>query len=403
MIMPALTATNGWRRLTLKEACTVVTDGTHYSPIDTGGLHPFLTVKDINERGLDFVGCSHISKTEFDKAQSVGAVPQYGDVLFSKDGTVGKVHVVTEDKKFAVLSSIAILRPDPLMLDSKFLGYVLRSPETLDYAFNSKTGSALQRIILDDIKKIPFSVPSISEQKRIAAILDKADRLRRQRRFTQQLGVTFLQSVFAKMFGDPITNSLNFPRQRLEDLIDPRRPITYGILKPGEHVTDGVAYVRVIDMKEGLIQTRGIRRTTPEIDRAYKRSRLKTGDLLLSIRGHVGRLGIVPSILEGANITQDTARLVPSDGVQAHYLMGCLRTEAMQEHMRNLTKGVAVQGINLADVKELPIPIPPLPLQEKFTAIVQKFERIRRQQREATRQAEHLFQTLLHRAFRGEL
>ncbi len=57
----------------------------------------------------------------------------------------------------------------------------------------------------------------------------------------------------------------------------------------------------------------------------------------------------------------------------------------------------------MTQLKGLPVPLPHLPLQEKFAQVVQKFERLRTQQREAERQAEHLFQTLLHQAFRGEL
>ncbi len=65
--------------------------------------------------------------------------------------------------------------------------------------------------------------------------------------------------------------------------------------------------------------------------------------------------------------------------------------------------GATRQAFNFEQIKDFTVVIPPIPLQEKFAEIVQKFERVRRQQREATRQAEHLFQTLLHRAFRGEL
>ena len=79
--------------------------------------------------------------------------------------------------------------------------------------------------------------------------------------------------------------------------------------------------------------------------------------------------------------------------------MGCLATESMQHMMVGLTRGVAVQGINLGDVKELPIPVPPLSLQQKFAAMVERVERLRSEQRESLRQSEHLFASLLHTAF----
>src|SRR5947209_1102049 len=106
----------------LEKVCSLITDGTHYTPPDIGEGVPFLTVKDMTDGGLDFSACSRISHEEYEKALEGNSAPQQGDVLFSKDGTVGKVHVVNGEPNFAVLSSIAILRPDPRIIDSNFLG-----------------------------------------------------------------------------------------------------------------------------------------------------------------------------------------------------------------------------------------------------------------------------------------
>jgi type I restriction enzyme S subunit len=91
--------------------------------------------------------------------------------------------------------------------------------------------------------------------------------------------------------------------------------------------------------------------------------------------------------------------------VNAEFLWGLFSERKFRKTVQSLATGSAGSMPNISKDKlnGLRIPTPPLPLQEKFAAIVQKFERVRRQQREATRQAEHLFQTLLHRAFRGEL
>ena len=67
--------------------------------------------------------------------------------------------------------------------------------------------------------------------------------------------------------------------------------------------------------------------------------------------------------------------------------------------MADLTRGAAVQGINLGDIKELPIPVPPLSLQVKFASIVARTERLRLEQQESSRQADHLFKSLLSEAF----
>jgi type I restriction enzyme S subunit len=129
---------------------------------------------------------------------------------------------------------------------------------------------------------------------------------------------------------------------------------------------------------------------------------LRGGDLLLSIRGHVGRLATVPSELEGANITQDTARLAIV-GASPIYVRECLRHIGLQRWMAKHTKGVAVRGINLGDVKQMPIPIPPEALQRRFEIAVSRYERLLAHRLVSSRKADALFASLQHRAFRGEL
>src|SRR3546814_18079400 len=85
------------------------------------------------------------------RAAAGSSAPILGYVLFSKDGTVGKVSIVRERRDFAVLSSIAILRPTSDLVDSEYLGHALRSPSILDPALRKKTGSAIRRIVLSEL------------------------------------------------------------------------------------------------------------------------------------------------------------------------------------------------------------------------------------------------------------
>ena len=187
----------------LDEVCILITDGTHYSPKDEGNGLPFVTVKDMSESGLDFDNCIQISEQVWQKADDGNSAPKSGDVLLSKDGTVGKVHVVKNEGKFAALSSIAILRPNPEILDSDYLGHFLKSEDAMRQASRMKTGTALRRIILKDIKRIQLRIPSLDEQKRIATILDKTDVIKTQSEQSILLRQQLIYSLFLDMFGDP--------------------------------------------------------------------------------------------------------------------------------------------------------------------------------------------------------
>src|SRR5690554_238963 len=88
----------------------------------------------------------------------------------------------------------------------------------------------------------------------------------------------------------------------LDSFVDPIAPICYGILKPGEHVPDGIPVIKVKNIIGGRILENELLRTSPEIHKQYKRAEVNQGDLLLTIRGTTGRVAIVPLSLSGANI-----------------------------------------------------------------------------------------------------
>lgn len=170
-------------------------------------------------------------------------------------------------------------------------------------------GGSLLRARPAHVAKIQIPLPPLPEQRRIAEVLDLAEALRAKRRAALAQLDSLTQSIFQDMFGDPIENPRAFPTSLMMDRVDPTRPISYGILMPGSDQDTGVKYVRVADMKNGGIELAGIRTTTEAISNSFRRSLLKTGDLLTSIRGHVGRFAMIPPELGGANITQDAARL----------------------------------------------------------------------------------------------
>jgi type I restriction enzyme, S subunit len=158
----------------------------------------------------------------------------------------------------------------------------------------------------------------------------------------------------------------------LEAITDPIRVICYGILMPKEHIKDGVPYVRVKDMKSWTIDVAGLKRTSPEIAAKYARASLRAGDLLLAIRGSYGRVAIIPPTLNGGNITQDSARIAPHPTIDRRYLLYYLGGSVANNYYARVARGVAVKGVNIGDLRSMPIPIPPRREQE---AIADEIER----------------------------
>ena len=193
----------------------------------------------------------------------------------------------------------------------------------------------------------------------------------------------------------------------LRHICEPGRPVTYGILMPGPNQTAGVPYVRVADFPNDAVQLDTVRRTTTEMDASFARSRLRRGDLLLSIRGTVGRVAVGPPELDGANITQDSVRLSVHEAINSTFIAWMLRAPNTQRRMQLAMKGVAVRGINVGDVRALQFPIPPLAEQKEIVRLLERafarLDAVAAAHKEAVADLDRLDHALLAKAFLGEL
>lgn len=163
-----------WNIVSLEDVCIKITDGSHYSPKDEPGApYPMYSVKDMETYGFNSSSCKHISAAEFERMKKSDCVPLVNDILVAKDGSYLKeIFICSEQKEEAVLSSIAIFRPNPNVILPDVLLFLLKQPSVrADVADNYVSGSALPRIVLKDFKKYQFTLPPINEQRKIGDIL----------------------------------------------------------------------------------------------------------------------------------------------------------------------------------------------------------------------------------------
>lgn len=392
---------------TVSDVCELVTDGTHYTPSNAGSGVPFLTVKDMSEDGLDFLNCSKISADDFASADAGNSSPKPGDVLFSKDGTVGKVHVVTEPRDFAVLSSIAILRPKRDVCDPQYLGHALKSPSIVEQAARSKTGSAIRRVILSDLRRLEFPLPPLDEQRRIAAILDKADELRAKRREAHAHLDTLTQSIFHSMFGAP---DPSWPELTIDDLADRQK----GAIRTGpfgsqlltsEFTDEGIAVLGIDNAVSNQFAWKERRYISPEKYETLRRYTVRPGDLLVTIMGTLGRCAVVPDDISPAINTKHLCcitlnrELAVPEWLHSYFL----RSDAANQYLRQTTKGAIMGGLNMGIIKRMPVLLPPLELQQTFATRVAAVERLKELHSKHLAEMDALFVSLQHRAFKGEL
>jgi type I restriction enzyme, S subunit len=371
---------------------------------DPNGSIRLLQLADIGDGVFLDKSNRFINEQKFDQLQCTEVLE--GDVLVARmPDPLGRACLAPRLRQRCItVVDVAIVRPGYQSVQPVWLMHFLNAPEVRQKIEVQSSGTTRRRISRSNLAQLQLPVAPFNEQKRIAdkldALLARVDACRERldrvpailKRFRQAVLTAATSGMLTEEWrkvnsesvdarglaaqiltaheaagghkagnAAPPTDDVHdlsvdmFPQGwallTLRDLVLPERPITYGILKPGPELEEGVPYVRVADFPNDRLNLSAIRKTSPKIDEEFKRSRLKGGDLLLSIRGTVGRLIVIPEELEGANITQDSARLSIQPLVNRDYVLWFLRSELAQTRMKGAVKGVAVRGINIGDVR----------------------------------------------------
>jgi len=299
------------------------------------------------------------------------------------------------------------LLPRPQRLDRRYLHAMLLSQRFVKWASNSVAGANLPRLDPERLRDYEVELPDLTDQRRIAGRLEQADRLRRTRRYALELTDTFLPAAFLELFGE---TSNRFAAPTVDELAaDKPNAIRTGPfgsqLLHSEFTDRGIAVLGIDNAVNNEFAWDQRRFISPKKYEQLKRYTVFPSDVIITIMGTCGRCAIVPDNIPTAIntkhlccITLDQNRCLPI------YLHGAFLFDPFVSRQRGMAmKGAIMEGLNMEIIKGLRIPLPPLPLQQKFAALVKRVERLRAVQREALRQAEHLFASLLHRAFSGEL
>jgi type I restriction enzyme M protein len=191
-----------WEVVQLDEVCKEVTDGSHFSPITSDSGYPYITVRDLCDGKIDFINSKKVSENDYQSLVKSGCRPHQNDVLFSKDGTVGKTALVKTDDDFVVLSSLAILTPDAKLILPEFLYYIVSTDWFISKAIDNKTGVAIKRIVLKTLKTITIPLPKLIIQEKIVRVLNNERQIIDSNRSLIQIFEQKIKDRIAKVWGE---------------------------------------------------------------------------------------------------------------------------------------------------------------------------------------------------------
>ena len=236
-----------------------------------------------------------------------------------------------------------------------------------------------------DLGVINVPIPGSSEQANISTFLDhetaKIDALIAE----QQRLIGLLQEKRQAVISHAVTKGLNpdapmkdsgvewlgeVPEHweilELKHLKKEGTSITYGIVQAGPHIEDGIPYIRTSDMASVRLMLATCQRTSLEIDESYARSRVVEGDLVVAIRATVGKVLEVPVELDGANLTQGTAKFSPGPRVYAKFVKSSFEANYCQSQIMSFAKGATFLEITLDVLRRIKLAIPPLTEQKEI-------------------------------------
>jgi type I restriction enzyme S subunit len=361
-----------WQCVVLSKVANVFNGKTPSKEEQRDVGHPVLKIKDVDDTGV-FSG-------EFQSFVDFELVERFESKKLELDDTlilnaahnsdyVGSKQYCAESKVVGALPTgeWLIARANQEYLHPRFLNYWLASSQA---RFQIKQLVKGIHLYPKDVARIEIPLPPLPEQKRIAAILDKADAIRRKHQQAIQLADEFLRSVFLDMFGDPVMNPKGWSVKPFSEV---SRQITVGlVIKPASYyVEDGIPAIRSLNIKEtGIDKSNFVFFSKEDNENTLAKSRVFKGDLVIVRSGQPGKAAVVPEELNGINAI-DVLIVRPDFGVMnSDYLAYFFNSGAGKQIVMSEGRGQIQQHLNVGSLNSAEIPIPPIELQNEFANLL---------------------------------
>lgn len=354
-----------------------------------GGDIPWATVKDLSETAIRNTA-ERITQAGLENS-AANVVPAGAIVLATR---IAPGRAALTKFNLAINQDLKGLLPRD-GVDAAYLLQFIRS-NALRIA-RMGAGSTVKGITLETLARVRVLLPDLTEQRRIAAGLDKADAIRRKRRESLRLLDELLPSAFVEVFGDPVKNEKGWKVVRLEERLS---FLTSGSRGWSQYYSQsGRPFLRIQNIGHNRLMLRDLAYVDPPSGAETERTTVRTGDILLSITADLGRTAVVVPWLEGGYINQHVALLRTHD-IEPLYLAQFLASEGGRRQFENRNRQAVKAGLNFDDIRSLLIPVPPSNLQRSFATIYRRVELAGTALQSASVVTDQLFDSIAHSAFR---
>ena len=322
-------------------------------------------------------GCLHVSR--WGSAVPIKGdkiVMHEGDVLFGKrNAYLRRAAIAPHDGAFSAHGMI--FRPREAVVDKDFFPLFIASDYFFDTAIRISVGSLSPTVNWSDLKNQEFELPDLDTQRKLAKVLwslnDTKEAYKKLIAATDEL----VKSQFIELFGDPKTNQKGLPILKIGE---------FGKVKGGKRLPKGESYadhttnhpyVRVIDMVKHSVTIPALVYLTQATHEKISRYTISSKDVYISIAGTIGQVGAIPDSIDGANLTENAAKIVLNEGapVDRDYLIWYLSLPAGAEQIEEKTMHTTQPKLALYRIEEIEVLVPPIAEQRSFAAFVQQSDK----------------------------
>ena len=378
------------------EFCTIGAGGTpsrdKMNRYYEGGIIPWVKSGELREAIINTTE-EYVTEAAL-KETNVRLVPAGALLLAMYGATVGRLGVLGVSA--TTNQAVCHIIPDPKIADVRYVFHALRSQVASLVARG--VGGAQPNISQGIVKELAVPLPPLAQQRRIAEVLDRAEALRAKRRAALAQLDTLTQSIFLDLFGDPVVNLKGWPLKKFGDVgtldrgVSKHRPRNAPELLGGSHP---LVQTGEIANCNGYIRSY----TSTYSDLGLRQSKMwPVGTLCITIAANIAKTGILTF---RACFPDSVVGFLAEDPATVEFVRTWL--SFLQKTLEDSAPESAQKNINLAILRDLDVPIPPLDLQRQFARRIGAVENLKSAHRASLTELDSLFATLQHRAFRGEL
>ncbi|MFA0160247.1 restriction endonuclease subunit S [Vibrio splendidus] len=320
-------------------------------------------------------------------------------MITCRGATCGNVHI-SEPKAYINGNAMALDDVDHERIDINYLRYCL-----IDRGFRDViSGSAQPQITGQGLSKVKIPLPPLETQKQIAAVLEKADQLRKDCKQMEQELNSLAQSVFIDMFGDPVTNPKGWETESLDTIAKVQIGPFGSQLHKEDYIPDGIPLINPTHIVKGQIVPDMNLTLTPEKFETLPNYHLETGDIIMGRRGEMGRTALIDEYSQGWFCGTGSLYIrITSQLVQPAFLNSVMSCSSMKTWLEEQSLGATMPNLNKKILHSIQVPIPTTAVQKNYALALDVLCKQRQEQKEHIKELDGLFNALMQKAFKGVL